>query len=180
MKTLLLPALLMIAATSASAKDIALHPGETVTIRLSGSTFEVLKLQPAADMTDYETNLVRKMQMTNVAPEATFVPPSPIYRGEIPSDPPKVMPDVVQFTFRHVGGEYRGTSVHSLLTIANGYSSQMRYRAAIEKDHHRQPTDVCGVMAAGRGAEHWPYSIDALDLSDLRFDTFDESNPPCE
>jgi hypothetical protein len=68
-----------------------------------------------------------------------------------------------------------------LLVIENGYGRALRYRAVISRGTRSQPTDVCTVLPTLRGYEHWPYPIDAIELSDLALVPYQEGTAPvCE
>jgi hypothetical protein len=166
--------------TGVAAKSIPIQPGETVTVSLKDGIAVVISREPAKAMSDFEAALLRRMQMTDIPPEVTAVPAMPVYKEEIPVDPPKVEAGILQITFRHVPGLYRGTTEHSLLSLRNGYSQGLRYRAKMRVHGRVTPTDVCAVMPERLGTEHWPYSIEELDLEDFRFESFDETNPPCQ
>jgi hypothetical protein len=178
----MIAALLAIGATEAFAASpvISIRPGESVMLKLDDKGMTELKRTRAKEMSDYEANLLRRMQMTYIPPGVTAVPAVPVHAGDAPSDPPREIPGVVEITFRHVPGLYRGSSEHSMLTILNGYSMGLRYRATMHVKGRASPTDVCGVLSDRPGVEHWPYSIDSMDLTDFRLESFDEAHSPCE
>lgn len=159
---------------------VTIRPGETVTLKIENNAVKVIQRAPAGQISDFDALLLRKMQMTDVPPDATALPGAPVYREEFPVDPPQTVPETVQITLRQVPGVYRGSSVHSMLTLLNGYPVGLRYHATMHANGRSSPTDVCGVMSARPGAEHWPYAIDWLELGDFRLEAFDDSSVPCE
>jgi hypothetical protein len=70
---------------------------------------------------------------------------------------------------RQVLGVKGGSPDNTALFLSNGYGSAVRYHAVMRSKDRSAATDVCDVAPHLLGLEHWPYSIDQLDLSDVRF-----------
>jgi hypothetical protein len=158
---------------------VTLHPGETVTLRINHGAVTLVSRTAAKEISDFEADVLRKSQMVDVPPDAKTMPAMGVYDGEMPVEPPSTVPDEISITFRKVPGILRGSSEHSFLTILNGYPAGVRYRAVMHRNGLVTATDVCGVLPRRIGTEHWPYVLDALDLSDFRFESFTEANVPC-
>ena len=99
--------------------------------------------------------------------------------AEITSDkrpePEDVQPHMVRVKFVQIPD-----SDHTLLLIENGYGQGLRYRAVMRIDGEGERTDVCLVMPNLRSLEHWPFRIDAIELSDFRLQPWRDGDPlPC-
>jgi hypothetical protein len=57
---------------------------------------------------------------------------------------------------------------NALLVIENGYAEGMIYRARMTSGGRSAPTDVCIVLPGLVGIEHWPFPLDAIELSEIR------------
>lgn len=87
----------------------------------------------------------------------------PMSDGEEGSPPtPTAPPDAVSVRFTATA------QGQSLLVLANGYDRGMRYHAKLRRNGKSETTDVCIVMPQKTGLEHWPYPIDAIELTDIR------------
>jgi hypothetical protein len=177
-----LVAALLLSAAADNRQPILIHPGETISIELRGTTAVVLERRPAPPMDAYTAALLPKMQIESErAPtNAGVLPPTPVMPDDVPAEPPKARPHIVQITFRRVPGLRPGSEDHSLLTLLNGYDSAFRYRAVMHGNGRTVQTDVCEIMPGKGGNEHWPYPIEQLDLSDLRLEAWQEGQLRCE
>jgi hypothetical protein len=160
--------LAILAATTATAQTVSLHPGESVTLRFENGKPVVERTAPAPPMTKFDAYALWRAETQNVPPGVKTVPPGFIMQEEGPPDPPAITPDRVELTMRQVPGPVAGSRLHTALTIRNGYTATFEYRAAMVVQDHTGPTDVCQVPSKLPGLEHWPYPIEQLDLSDLR------------
>jgi hypothetical protein len=69
---------------------------------------------------------------------------------------------------------------HAMLVLANGYGRAIAYRARITTRGQTRPTDVCIVIPNRHGFEYWPFRIDRLEISDMRFVAWKEGeSAPC-
>jgi hypothetical protein len=162
--------LLALTAAAANAQTISLHPGETVTLRFEDGNPKFEPSAPAEPMTKYEVYALWRAETQEVPAGVKIVPPVPIMNGEGPPDPPRPTPSCVRLTMRRVPGLKPGTPENTVLFIANGYGSTFAYRAVMHVNGNSAPTDVCGVLPGVPGLEHWAYTIDQLDLSDLHLE----------
>jgi hypothetical protein len=69
----------------------------------------------------------------------------------------------------------------SLLILENGYDMALTYRARIHQGSRSKAADVCQVMPAKRGFEHWPYPIERIELFAIRLEPWQQGQRPrCE
>ena len=62
-----------------------------------------------------------------------------------------------------------------------GNAGAWRSRASVTRGRRTERTDVCTVLPGLRGYEHWPYSIDRIDLSDFALVPYRAGSAPvCE
>jgi hypothetical protein len=146
-------------------QPIVIHPGETITIRIQDNRAVILDRSPAPPMSPFEAATLRRVQALDVPADAGVQPAIPITRGDIPDEPPKIVPGQVRLTYRLVSGTQPGSEQHSFLVLVNGYPNWFRYRAIMHVRGHVTPTDVCEVRPNLIGNEHWPYAIDELDIT---------------
>ncbi len=162
------------AATPAAAQGVKLAPGEEVAFTLDGGAPRD-PARASVTPTAFEDAVGRKY--SGLTP-----PPAPVTEGvpiandgSLPATPTP-SPDMLRFRFMRVAG-----TSHSLLVIHNGYSRALVYRAGMSVQGKKSPTDVCLVMPAGLGIEHWPYAIDALELSGFALVSWKpEDGVPCK
>ena len=94
--------------------------------------------------------------------------------GPAPVEPGRVRVSFFRMTGRHGLPE-------TLLVFENGYDRALRYRASVTRGRRTERTDVCTVLPGLRGYEHWPYSIDRIDLSDFALVPYRAGSAPvCE
>jgi hypothetical protein len=177
-----LVALALAPISAAGAQSIAIHPGEDVTIRFEGGRAVVAQRGNAGPVTQFEAAVIPNLQLqSKQLPEGTTIaPPQPVYESDIRAPPPSVTENEVHLIFRHVASLDQGQSGDSILSLTNGYGQAFRYRATMHSNGKSAPTDVCEVMPANRGIEHWPYVIEWLDLTELRLEPFKTGAIRCE
>lgn len=158
-------AVLMLTSAAVASADvpasagIAIVPGQQIVLRIADtvSVASVARVEPTpVDMVS------AREQMAIPTPAGPVAEGTPVYRrpGEAPPHP---QPGQVALRMFVVDG--RAT----ILVVENGYHQALVYRARELRGGRSQPTDVCIVIPAKSGYEHWPYRIDRLDLSDFRF-----------
>ena len=162
--------LLAFTGAPADAQTIALHAGETVTIRVLDGNPIVESTAPAAAITAYESYALRRAQTQDIPPGVKIIAPTFLHDGEGPPDPPRPQPGHIGLTMRRVTAVEPGMPDNTELFIQNGYGSEFAYRAQLTRSGNSRPTDVCTVPANFLGLEHWPFVIDELKLSDLRLE----------
>ena len=163
-------------AMPAAAQDLPnldLNPGDSVTVHFDDGGRVGQPERGTANWSPLD--LAAAHQLSGITP-----PDAPV-NYTIPVDSPdgvkaEVIPgDVVRFRMYSIAGR------HSMLVIENGQQRALVYRARITARGRTAPTDVCVVMPARRGYEHWPYVIDRIELSDFRFVPWVEGRAPtCE
>jgi hypothetical protein len=152
---------------AAISQTIALHPAETVVVRLGNDGPIVESRGPAMAITKFEAYTLWRAETQTVVPGVKVAPPGSIFEGEGAPSPPKPAPDRLRITMRLVPGLSPGSPEQTALFIENGYASALRYRALMVGHGQSAPTDVCDVAPHLLGLENWPYALDELDLSDL-------------
>jgi hypothetical protein len=91
-------------------------------------------------------------------------------KGEIPVPTP-VTAEEVHFTL------VQFPEGQSALVVKNGYDRALIYRARIHRGKRRTSATVCLVIPRKRGIEHWPYRIDAVEISEMRLEPWQRGNP---
>jgi hypothetical protein len=175
---------LILAATLTAAAPVqqpmALHPGETVTLRVHEGRVTVIERGAAPPLSAYEAEMVRRLQAQEVPAGSGVQPAILVPHGTMAANPPTPVPGQVRLTFRHVSGARPGSDDSSVLLLVNGYGASFRYRAVMHKDGRASPTDVCEVPPQLSGTEHWPYAIDQLDISDAHLEPVSGGEIRCE
>lgn len=169
-------ACLTIAAPAAAQETAAvtLAPGESVTVRIDDGGVIGAPERGRAEWTPYDIAAAR--HLSGIPTPGSAVPyATPLPRGGgIPAEP-AVEPGRLQFKFLSIAGR------HSLLAIENGYAQALAYRARMTRGDQTRTTDVCIVIPGRHGYEHWPHTIDRLELSDFRFVAWRPGDPvPCQ
>ena len=166
----ILAIVLLVAPAVASAQTVTIKRGEAVTVTV-------------------DDNGAREAERADIAPtNFEIVSSTEAQRGDydqaigpnvqaIGSDgsgalAPKPAPGKIVLRFIRTPGKDQ-----SLLSIQNGYDRALVYRAAMRVGASTRPTDVCLVIPGKLGIEHWPFAIDALDLSDLRLVAWKPGDP---
>jgi hypothetical protein len=65
----------------------------------------------------------------------------------------------------------------SALVVKNGYDRALVYRARLHRGNRRSSATVCLVIPGKRGIEHWPFRIDAVEISEMRLEPWQRGNP---
>ena len=172
--TAILGAMLLAAGPPALAQEaaVSLAPGDAATIRLASSGDTVSVRRGAARWTAHDLAAARHLSGQPV-PDAP-VDTAQMLPGEAMPPAPPVAPGEIRLRFHLIADR------HAFLVIENGYDRAIVYRARMTLGDVSRPTDVCLVIPARRGYEHWPHRIDRLDLSGFAFADWREGDPvPC-
>jgi hypothetical protein len=153
-------------ALSQPATKIAIAPGETLTLRVTGDGSATVEGRtPAGPLTGLETEFMRQATAAAIVPGVASQPPLP---GRSMTPPPPVAPGLLRITFRSVPPPLaKGANGDMMLGIENGYDGALRYKAVMRRGGRSQPTDVCIIIPLKRGYEQWPYLFDGIELSDF-------------
>jgi hypothetical protein len=174
MFTRTIAALLMLAPVTAAAQTVMIKRGETVTVAIDEKgAREVDRAETVP--TNFEIVGAAEAQRGDY--DQATGPNFKAMGGNTGSAAlaPKPEPGKIVLRFIRTPGKDQ-----SLLSIQNGYGQALVYRAAMHVGKNSQPTDVCLVLPGKLGIEHWPFAIDALDLSDLRLVAWKPGDPiPC-
>jgi hypothetical protein len=157
-------------ALAQSPPPIALVPGEAVTFRIDQASGAVSPERGRADWQSFDVAVARHLSGIPV-PDAPvpFATPLPS-GGAMPAEPP-VVSGRVRAKLLSIAGQ------HSLLVLENGYARAIAYRARMTRGGRSAPTDVCVVIPHRHGFEHWPHSIDRLEIYDFRFVEWKAGDP---
>ena len=168
-------AIAALVAPPALAQDIpaiTLAPGEAVTVRFDDGGRVGEPERSRAEWTRFDLYAAR--ELAGVTPPAAPVAESvPISAPDGLSHEP-IPPDQVRLRFFEMNG-------HGLLVVENGQGRALRYRARMTASGREQPTDVCVVLPHLPSYEHWPHSVERLELTDFEFIAWTAGrNPTCE
>lgn len=161
-RALILAALL--AAAPALAQEIptmSLEPGDAVVVRFDDGGRVGEPERRRAEWTPFDLYAARHLS-GQTPPEAPvpvgepFTAPEDIRREQIPAGE-------VRIRFFTIAGQ------HALLVVENGQGMALRYRARMTVRGAARHTDVCVVLAHLPSYEHWPHTIERIELSDFRF-----------
>lgn len=157
------------------AADVSLRTGETAVVRIApDGAVAVESRGPAQPMNAFEATSLREMAATQVPAGTGSLPPVEITGRQAPS----LAPGRIRLTLRDVAGK---TPHDAMLSVENGYDRGFRYRAVMRRGTRSAATDVCLVLPGRHGFEHWPFPLDAIDLSALRLVPWKEGDPlTCE
>ena len=152
---------------------VALEPGDALTIRTDGSGAMDISPRSAAEWTRFDLAAARHLSGLPIpdqpVPQATVVT-----QGEGFPPPPPIEPNMIRVKFQSIAGR------HSLLVIENGYDRAIVYHARMTRGGRTVPTDVCLITPNQHGFEHWPYPIERIELSEIRFVDWRAGDPqPC-
>lgn len=151
-----------------SVPDIALAPGEAVTVRID--TAGPPERQPA-QWTQFDLFVARQLA-GETPPDAPVPEASPIYGGPR-TDP--IPQDRIRIRFHSIAGR------HAMLVVENGSDLALTYRARMTGNGQTRHTDVCVVRPHLPSYEYWPHPLDRIALSDFRFVSWEEGRvPTCE
>ncbi len=176
MRVFPLAAALAAVAAPALAQDrrpIALAPDEAITIRLDENGATLAREEAGrAEWRSHDVAVAR--HMSGLTP-----PKAPVQASAMPDDPSvppedPVQPGRLRLRFLSIAGQ------HMMLVLENGYDRGIVYRARMTRDGNQTATDVCLVMPMRYSYEHWPHTIERIELSDIRFVPWREGDPnPC-
>jgi hypothetical protein len=151
---------------------VALEPGNAITLRVDAAGNVAASQRAPAEWTEYELAEARHLSGLR-PPEKTVPTASQIPNEGMPAIPP-IEPHMIRVKFFSIAGQ------HSLLVMANGYDQAVVYRARITRAGRSGSTDVCLVVPNHYGFEHWPFPIDRLEISEVRFVEWRQGDPqPC-
>lgn len=163
-----------IASAPAAAQNVALAPGQSAALSIEGKGEARVVRRGRGEWTPHDLAAARHLV-------GQPIPDAPVPVGTpLPSDPqgPRVPPverDIVNLRFLGIAES------HALLIVENGYGQALRYRARMTTRGNARPTDVCIVLPANRGYEHWPHPIERIELSDFQLLPWSEGDTPtCE
>lgn len=164
---------LVLAPVAATAQTLTIKRGEAVTLTMDDKGTQVVDRGDVAP-SNFEIVYSAEVQRGDYA-EATgpnVLPANPDGSGALA---PKPEPGKIVLHFIRTPGKDQ-----SLLSIQNGYDQALVYRAVMHVGTKSAPTDVCLVIPGKIGTEHWPFAIDALDLSELHLVAWKAGDPiPC-
>lgn len=161
--------------TALNTATLTLAPGETATVTIDdGGAAHASGAIPAAALSDFEAAVGRNFNVGVYAKDTGQNSAAGYESPDLPK-PAASAPGIARLTFVRLA-EGR----ESLLVVANGYDQALAYRAAITVHGQTQPTEVCLVVPAKHGFEHWPYAIDRIQLSQFRLQPWhDGEDVPC-
>src|SRR5262245_11531834 len=155
-------------------ETVRLQRGQAATLQFDeGGGALLMETSAAPPMTPFELSVARDF-VRGVFDHAVGDTVAPITTAKRP-EAEAVQPHMVRLKFVQIPD-----TDHSLLLIENGYGQGIRYTAVMQIDGQGEHTDVCLVMPNLRSLEHWPYRVDAIDLSDFRLQPWRDGDPlPC-
>ena len=162
-----------VASVTTPQRAISLHPGETAMFRFENGQAVLEQRGPAEPMSKFDAYVAWRAQNEQVPPGVKVMPPSFIMKGEAVPEPPSLLPDRVQLTFRAIPGPDPTSRNASVLVLENGYSLKVSYHAVMHANGNARPTEVCEIAPSHPGLEYWPYPLDELEISDLQLEPAD-------
>ena len=163
----------LLLAAAAAAAPVALAPGQQTTLTVTGDTI-VATPPVVGSLARYERLSAERSANEGCTAENCGANAETVRKGDLPIARPVPVKDTVRITFAKVNGG-------STLAFDNGFGKIMTYRAEITVRGRTSTTDVCQVVPGLSGIEHWPYPIDRIELSAIRFDDWDgKTAPRCE
>lgn len=146
--------------------QIALEPGQAVTVQVSREGEASVTGSGLADLSAYDDTFLDKVRNAYKTHD-TFVTGSA-------DGAPQIARGALDVRFVVIDGK------ESVLVFENGYDEGIVYRATMYANGKSAPTDVCLVMPNRRGYEHWPFAIDKIELSGFRRVVWKEGDSiPC-
>ena len=165
------------AAAPVAAQDIpelALSPGEAVTVRIDGGGRGLAPERGKAEWSDFDVYAARHLAGIT-PPEAPIPVATPFPSSSADPSPEPVPAGLVRVRLHSIAGK------HTLLVVENGLDRALAYRARMTANGQSRPTDVCVVMPGQPSYEHWPHPIDRIELSAFRHVPWTHGQPPtCE
>lgn len=166
-----------IAATAAPGRAqpagaIELVPEQAVVLQVDGSAHAGARItrRGAAQWTRYDLFAARHLS-AQTPPDEAVPYADPLPDGAAVPEPSPVETGVVHLRFMSIAGR------HALLVVENSYDSALAYRARLTEQGETRHTDVCVVVPRLRSYEHWPHTVERLQLSDFRLVPWEEGRP---
>jgi hypothetical protein len=149
---------------AAQAQSVTIARGEAVTLSLdeAGTTTREIERKPDPQASAFETAASAKFT-AGAFDGATGANGQAMTDAQMGAAAPRAQPNTIALHFLRTLGKDQ-----SLLVITNGYDRGMVYRATMRVKGQSRATDVCLVMPGKIGLEHWPFPIEALNLSDMK------------
>jgi len=169
----LLAAALVLAPAAANAQALSIKRGETVTLAVDDKGARVVE---RADTVPTNFEIAGSAEAQRGDYDQAIGPNVEVMaRSGSGALAPRPAPDKIVLRFIRTPGKDQ-----SMLSIHNGYDRALVYRAVMHVGKDGRPTDVCLVAPGKLGVEHWPFAIDALDLSEMRLVVWKPGDPvPC-
>ncbi|HEX8644436.1 MAG TPA: hypothetical protein VF702_11050 [Allosphingosinicella sp.] len=139
---------------------VTLSPGEAVTMRLDDGGVVGAPERGRAEWSRFDLYAAR--QLAGMTPPDAPEPESTPITGPEGVSPDPIPPGEVRLRFFAFNG-------HGLLVVENGHGGALRYRARMTVNGRARHTDVCVVLPHLPSYEHWPHSVERLELTDFRF-----------
>lgn len=155
----------MVAAAPAHAQ-IALEPGQAITLSLSNDADVRVTAMARTTAMPFDRAFLAKV-------DDAYKSQDNVWTARM-NDAPAIAPDALELRFVVVDGKT------TILVLSNGYLDGVTYRAAIYTHGKSSPTDVCLMMPHVRGYEYWPFAIDRIELSAFHRAPWKQGDPiPC-
>lgn len=153
---------------------IRLAPEETVTIQLDPADNQVETVERGRAQWSPLFLAAARQLAGQPIPDKPVPTASPMPPVDGLAAPPPVAKGTLRLHLLAIAGQ------HGLLVVENGYDRALVYRARLTEHRKTRATDVCLVMPGTRSFEHWPHTIERLELRDFRLVDWDEEKPiPC-
>lgn len=166
MRTILMAIAAALGAVAPAHAQIALEPGQAMTLTIAtGGDIQVTGVRRGT-VEPYDDAFLSQVDAQYKSGKEYSIQHMP--------DAPAITADQLDLRFVTIDGKA------TMLALANGYDDAIVYRAKITARGETKPTDVCLVMPAKRGYEHWPYVIDKIELSSFTHVAWKVGDPiPC-
>ncbi|HMI41295.1 MAG TPA: hypothetical protein VK485_08730 [Sphingomicrobium sp.] len=152
---------------------IFLQPGQSAQFKLGPTERPIETLRGDAEWTAFDVERARHLSGLT-PPEKPVDHATPIYTKDGDVAPPPIQKEIVSTRFFSIAGQ------HSMLVVENGYEWALSYRAHMTLGGKSQLTDVCIVPPGKLSFEHWPHTIEKIELFDFRFVAWHPESPiPC-
>jgi hypothetical protein len=152
---------------------IRLASGQTATI-VSGPDGLSSSRGPDAAFPPYEAAVGRQFS-GGMYDDATGQKVATVGGDELPEAAPIARNSVRMHFARIDGGK------QAMLVVQNGYDQGFVYRAKVRFEGAWRTADVCLVIPGRYAFEHWPVAVDEVELSEFRFEPWQEGDSPhCE
>jgi hypothetical protein len=149
------------AAHAQAIPPISLAPGDAVVVRIDEGGVAAAPERNEARWTRFD--LVAARQLAGMTPPKTPMDHDIPIMGTAEARPDPIPNNEVRFRFLTIADR------HALLVVENGQDRALAYRARMTVRGETRPTDVCVVLPGLPSYEHWPHTIERIELSDFRF-----------